>query len=80
MPLIAVRSAMRSRVVPGVAVTMARSRSRRRLKREDLPALGGTNDGEGEACVEQAAVVEGVCEGLEGKLDCVQAGEDLGVG
>ena len=30
----------RSRVVPGVAVTMARSRSTRRLKREDFPALG----------------------------------------
>ena len=33
-------SVTRSRVVPGVAVTMARSRWTKRLKREDLPALG----------------------------------------
>ncbi len=34
------RSVTRSRVVPGVAVTMARSRSTSRLKSELLPALG----------------------------------------
>ena len=33
-------SLTRSRVVPGVAVTMARSRSTRRLNRLDLPTFG----------------------------------------
>ena len=40
IPESAKTSSMVSRVVPGVAVTMARSRSRRRLKSELLPALG----------------------------------------
>ena len=40
MPSREIRSVTRSRVVPGVAVTMARSRSTRRLKSELLPALG----------------------------------------
>ena len=40
MPSSEMRSVTVSRVVPGVAVTMARSRSTRRLKSELLPALG----------------------------------------
>ena len=40
MPSSETRSVTRSRVVPGEAVTMARSRWIRRLKSEDLPALG----------------------------------------
>ena len=40
MPSSEIRSVTRSRVVPGVAVTMARSRSTRRLKSELLPAFG----------------------------------------
>ena len=40
MPSRETRSVTRSRVVPGVAVTMARSRLTKRLKREDLPTFG----------------------------------------
>ena len=40
IPSSEMRSVTRSRVVPGVAVTMARSRSTSRLKSELLPALG----------------------------------------
>ena len=40
MPPMETVSVTKSRVVPGVAVTMARSRSTRRLKREDLPTFG----------------------------------------
>ena len=40
MPPMETVSLTRSRVVPGVAVTMARSRSTRRLNRLDLPTLG----------------------------------------
>ncbi len=40
MPPIATVSLTRSRVVPGVAVTMARSRSTRRLNKLDLPTFG----------------------------------------
>src|SRR5579884_894948 len=40
MPPMDTRSVTRSRVVPGMAVTMARSRSTSRLKSDDLPTLG----------------------------------------
>ncbi len=40
MPAMATVSLTKSRVVPGVAVTMARSRSTSRLNKLDLPTLG----------------------------------------
>jgi hypothetical protein len=55
MPSSEMRSVTRSRVVPGVAVTMARSRSTSWLKSELLPALGTADYGHGQAVVHDAA-------------------------
>jgi len=52
------RSVTRSRVVPGVAVTMARSRSTRRLK-TSFCRRWAADDGEGEAVVHDAAASKG---------------------
>ncbi len=73
----AMRSVTRSRVVPGVAVTMARSRSTRRLKSELLPALGAADDGKGEAIVNDAATGEGCLQRSEGRRELVDAAGDL---
>ena len=61
---------MRSRVVPGVAVTMARSRSSKRLKRDDLPAFGGPTMASVEAGNGRCGrVAKGGGEGLKRMLD-----------
>ena len=58
MPPMAAVSDTRSRVVPGMSVTMARSCSSRRLNRLLLPTLGRPTMASVRPCVHQAAVLE----------------------
>ena len=77
MPSMATVSVTRSRVVPGVAVTMARSRSTRRLNRLDLPTLGRADDGQRQAFMHNFAESEAGEQFLQRRADRGDARQNL---
>ena len=73
------RSVTRSRVVPGVAVTMARSRSTSAIEERAFAGVGPADDGQGQPVVDDAAAGEGGFEGGERRRQLVDAAGDLGL-
>ena len=65
MPPMATVSLTRSRVVPGMAVTMARSCSTKRLNKLDLPDIWTADDGQGQTFMNNLAVGEGCCQSFK---------------
>ena len=58
MPPMEAVSEIRSRVVPGISVTMARSCSSRRVEEAALADVGAADDGQRQAGAHQGAVLE----------------------
>ena len=77
MPSRVVVSVTRSRVVPGMSVTMARSCSSRRLKRLLLPTLGGPTMARVKPWSEPDSVAEAADEVLNLPLDGIETAQDL---
>ncbi len=73
-------SLTRSRVVPGVAVTMARSRSTRRLNKLDLPTLGRPTMASVSPLMDDLAVSEASSQLFERFADGGDALKNCGVG
>ena len=80
MPPRETRSVTRSRVVPGVAVTMARSRSTQAIEERGLAGVGPADDGHGESVVHDAALAKGCDDGRERRFERNDAPRDLGIG
>ena len=80
MPPIDAVSETRSRVVPGISVTMARSCSSSAVEQAALADIGPAHDGERKPVLHQAAVLEAGGQRADAVQHRVEAAQDFGIG